>query len=281
MAARARREVGIRSFGIAVDGVRARASGSPRAVRRRARAPPAGPASRWRWAPASASGTGVAAGRRRRRGARAGRARGLRRRRLLLLLLPVVRRRRPVAVAVAEERRRVARAPDLLAGDQLGGGDERDREHEGERARGEADLPLARRQAEAAGGLDGALRRGLRQRLEVLGRRRRERVEVPVVDLRAPGRRAREAATVFTVSVGRFRPSVTRATMIGVIAAANTVPGFQRSGMTKAAAALAAPAISSVWRERPDWRGSADTPLHASEMPLAPRGARSGAAPPR
>ena len=43
--------------------------------------------------------------------------------------------------------------------------------------------------------------------------------------------------------------------MTGVIAAANTVPGFQRSGMTNAAAALEAPAISSVWRDRPDWRG--------------------------
>ena len=39
--------------------------------------------------------------------------------------------------------------------------------------------------------------------------------------------------------------------MIGVIAAANTVPGSQKSGMTNAAAALAAPAISSVWTERP------------------------------
>jgi hypothetical protein len=85
------------------------------------------------------------------------------------------------------------------------------------------------------------------------------------------GTARREAATVFTVSVGRFRPSETRATMTGVIAAANTVPGFQRSGMMNAAAALEAPAISSVGRDRPDWRGSADTLLHASEMVLAPR----------
>ncbi len=54
--------------------------------------------------------------------------------------------------------------------------------------------------------------------------------------------------------------------MIGVIAAANSVPGRQSSGMMKAAAALAAPAIMSVWRERPDWVRVSRTPLHASEI---------------
>ena len=39
--------------------------------------------------------------------------------------------------------------------------------------------------------------------------------------------------------------------MIGVIAAANTVPGCQNSGTTNAAVALAAPAIRSVLTERP------------------------------
>ena len=39
--------------------------------------------------------------------------------------------------------------------------------------------------------------------------------------------------------------------MIGVIAAANTVPGRHSSGITSAATALAAPAIRRVLTERP------------------------------
>jgi hypothetical protein len=39
--------------------------------------------------------------------------------------------------------------------------------------------------------------------------------------------------------------------MIGVIAAANTVPGRHMSGITIAATALAAPAIRRVLTERP------------------------------
>ena len=51
-------------------------------------------------------------------------------------------------------------------------------------------------------------------------------------------------ATALTVSAGRLSSSVTIVTMIGVIAAANTVPGCQNIGTRNAAVALAAPAIS-------------------------------------
>ncbi len=75
-------------------------------------------------------------------------------------------------------------------------------------------------------------------------------------------------ATALTVSAGRRSSSVMTVTMIGVIAAANTVPGSQIIGTRNAAVALAAPAISSVLSDRPPppcWRGSGLTPLHASE----------------
>ena len=75
-------------------------------------------------------------------------------------------------------------------------------------------------------------------------------------------------ATALTVSAGRRSSSVMTVTMIGVIAAANTVPGCQIIGTRNAAVALAAPAITSVLSERPPplcWRGSGLTPLHASE----------------
>ena len=86
----------------------------------------------------------------------------------------------------------------------------------------------------------------------LLRRRRRERVERPRA---APGRARRGAAsstaspscasrTALTVSAGRCSSSVMTVTMIGVIAAANTVPGSQIIGTRNAAVALAAPAIS-------------------------------------
>ena len=60
-------------------------------------------------------------------------------------------------------------------------------------------------------------------------------------------------------------------TTTGVIAAANTVPGRQSSGITIAAAALAAAAIRSVLTERPPCVGlSLLTPLHASESTCEP-----------
>ena len=84
----------------------------------------------------------------------------------------------------------------------------------------------------------------------------------------ADGTAAVRFATALTVSAGRRSSSVVTVTMIGVIAAANTVPGSQIIGTTNAAVALAAPAISSVVIERPpppSLRGSGLTPLHASD----------------
>jgi hypothetical protein len=76
----------------------------------------------------------------------------------------------------------------------------------------------------------------------------------------------RRTRTELTASTGFFSVSETSDTMIGVIAAAKTVPLSQNIGTTNAAIALDAPAISSVVIERP----SRFTPLHASD-PLSAR----------
>src|SRR5215211_7469958 len=102
--------------------------------------------------------------RRRRLGRRlAGGRRGRRRRRGVVLGLP------------AEERRRVAVAPHALAGDQLRDGDEGHGGHERDKPGDEREPPLAA--GEPAALVDGALRRGVRQRLQLLDRGRGERVE--------------------------------------------------------------------------------------------------------
>jgi hypothetical protein len=61
----------------------------------------------------------------------------------------------------------------------------------------------------------------------------------------------RRTRTALTASTGFFSVSETSDTMIGVIAAANTVPLSQNIGTTNAAIALDAPAINRVVTERP------------------------------
>ena len=142
---------------------------------------------------------GAGGGGRRGRGRLGGRRRRCRRRRRLGVLLALAlvgrggRRRlgrgRGVALVLgraAAEERRAARRADRAARDQLGHR-EQDRDGgEGRQARGQGELPLAPGQRLAAVQRGGRPRR-LRQRLELLGRRRRERVERVVVAVQHVG----------------------------------------------------------------------------------------------
>ena len=267
LAARAMREVGIRSFAIALDGVRAPASGSPRAARRRARGGLRGRRRGRRRAPASAWGPPS------RVGVGVGVAPGVRVASGVAFsfcfsssepLPPPLRSRLPKNVVG------LLVPPDLLAGEQLGGGDEGHGEHERERAGGERDLPLARREPEAARRLDGALRRRLRQRLEVLGRRRGERVEGPRGRDSRPAVR-RELATLFTVSVGRFRPSRDDGDDDRRHRRGEHRPRLPEERDDEGGGrARGAGDQERVEGEAGLGRGSARTPLHASEMALGP-----------
>ena len=161
------------------------------------------------------------------------------------------------------------RGGDGVAGGQLDERDDGGRGDEGEQAGDDGQPPLLAREPPAARLVVGARCGDLAiERLEVLPRRRRQRVELRAVAATcaffAVG--LRRGVTALTASTGRSSSADTTATTTGVKAAATTVPDCQIMGTMKAAAALDAPAISRVFGETPCAAGRSEaTATHASE----------------